>query len=56
MRKKLTPIFRQISDVATPKSVKKMAEMTVLRASQRLSKAYSGGFVGGFQELKHHIS
>ena len=47
MRKKLTPIFRQISDVATPKSVKKMAEMTVCAASQRLSKAYSGGFVGG---------
>ena len=50
MRKKLTPIFRQISDVATPKSVKKMAEMTVCAASQRLSnrlsKAYSGGFVG----------
>ena len=41
MRKKLTPIFRQISDVATPKSVKKMAEMTVLR---RVSKALQGIF------------
>jgi len=30
MRKKLTPIFRQISDVATPKSVKKMAEISAL--------------------------
>ena len=27
MRKKLTPIFRQISDAATPKLVKRMAEM-----------------------------
>ena len=28
MRKKLTPIFRQISDAATPKLVKRMAEIS----------------------------
>jgi len=28
MRKKLTPIFRQISDAATPKLVKRMAGMS----------------------------
>ena len=60
MRKKLTPIFRQISDAATPKLVKRMAEISPVQpfrqAFRRLTKAYSGGFVGVLQQLKHRIS
>ena len=61
MRKKLTPIFRQISDAATPKLVKRMAEISpvhslldkLLEGSRRRIQAAS---LAKFQQLKHHIS
>ena len=54
MRRIHAPIFREISDDATHKSVKRKAEKSV--ASDRRAEAHSDGFIRGLQLLKYGIS